>query len=105
MLKAVADTICTGIQQSKHQPPARHNIAFVRAGEKQHVARKVSTGLLALAHDWQLKLDLQKQLKFQEHIARTSLRQDLVLTSECSKQVVLLELTVPWEDWIEETHE
>lgn len=33
-----------------------------------------------------------------------TLRPDLVLTSDCSKQGVLLELTVPWEDWLEEGH-
>ena len=29
----------------------------------------------------------------------------MVLTSESSKQVVLVELTVPWEDWIEVAYE
>ncbi|KAF7645521.1 hypothetical protein LDENG_00202680, partial [Lucifuga dentata] len=105
VLKAVADTICTGIQRSKHQLPARHNITFVRAGEKPQAERKVSTGLLALASDWQLKVDLGRQLKFPEHIAKTSLRPDLVLTSVSTKQIVLLELIVPWEDRIEEAHE
>lgn len=37
VMKAVADTICIGIQQSNHQPPTWHNIAFVREGERAQV--------------------------------------------------------------------
>ncbi|XP_049337547.1 uncharacterized protein LOC125802987 [Astyanax mexicanus] len=105
VLKAIADAVCSGIKESKHQLPQKRSITFIRAGEKPHVVHKVSSGLLTTAYDWQLKADLGRQLKFPEHIARTSLRPDLVLTSESTKQVVLLELTVPWEDRLEEAHE
>ncbi|KAK0136881.1 hypothetical protein N1851_026903 [Merluccius polli] len=50
-------------------------------------------------------LDLRKQLKFQEEISHTSLRPDIVLWSKGTKQVVLIELTVPWEERMEEAHE
>lgn len=46
VLKAVADTICTGMRQSKQQLPARCNITFIMAGEKTQAERKTSTGLL-----------------------------------------------------------
>ena len=62
-------------------------------------------GLLATARDWQLKVDLGRQLKFPENIAVTTLRPDMVLVSETTRQVVLLELTVPWEDRMEEAFE
>lgn len=67
-------------------------IIFVRAGQKpqQHIGR-----LLATAWNWQLKVDLGKQLKFPDIITETSLRSDMVLVSEITGQVVLLELTVP----------
>jgi len=42
--------------------PVRKNIAFVRAGEKPTQA--TSSGLLAAAQDWELKVYLVKQLKF-----------------------------------------
>lgn len=58
VLEAVADTICAGIQQSRHQPPRRQNITFIRAGEKQP---KVLAGLLSSACDWRLKADLGKR--------------------------------------------
>ncbi|KAL0159871.1 hypothetical protein M9458_043596, partial [Cirrhinus mrigala] len=105
VLKAVADTICAGIQQIKHQPLARPYIVFVRAGEKPQSHPKVPADLLSTAGDWQLKVDLGRQLKFPDHITSTTLRPDMVLTSESTKQVVLLELTVPWEDRIEEAFE
>jgi len=34
VLMGVPDTVCTRIQQSKHEPPARQNITFDRAGDK-----------------------------------------------------------------------
>ncbi|XP_064193957.1 uncharacterized protein LOC135256013 [Anguilla rostrata] len=55
--------------------------------------------------DWQLLVDLERQLKFPNHIAGTTLRPDIVLVSESTKQAVLLELTVPWEDRLEEAVE
>uniref|UniRef100_A0A1A8DYB0 Uncharacterized protein n=1 Tax=Nothobranchius kadleci TaxID=1051664 RepID=A0A1A8DYB0_NOTKA len=52
----------------------------------------------------QFQVDVGRQLKFPENITATSLRPDMVI-SESTKQVVILELTVPWEDHIEEAHE
>lgn len=50
-------------------------------------------------------MDPEHQLKFPCHTAVTTLRPDIVLVSELSKQVVLLELTIPWEDHLEEALE
>jgi len=61
--------------------------------------------MLTSAQDWDLKVDLGRQLKFPETVAITSLRPDMVLISEASKQIILFELTVPWEDRIEEANE
>ena len=52
-----------------------------------------------------MRVDLGRQLKFPEEIAITSLRPDIVLWSQSTKQVALIELTVPWEERIEEVHE
>ncbi len=65
----------------------------------------LSTGILATARDWQLLVDLEQQLKFPNRIVTTTLRPDVVLLSDSTKQVVLLELTVPWEDRLEEAFE
>ena len=100
MLRVIAEVISTAISTSKHHQPARQSIAFVRAGEKPQQHRSQAGGLLATARDWQLKVDLGRQLKFPENIAVTTLRPDMVLVSE-----TLLELTVPWEDRMEEAFE
>jgi len=45
-------------------------------------ARATSSGLVAAAQDWEMKIDLGKQLKFPEDAAATTLRPDVVLISE-----------------------
>jgi len=104
--RALKATTFSGISHCKRLHPMKKTIAFVRVGEKPKPAvRATSSGLLAGAQDWELKVDLGKQLKFPENAAATTLRPDIVLISEASKQIVLLELTVPWEDRIEEANE
>lgn len=46
-----------------------------------------------------------KQLVFPSEIATTTLRPDLVLWSPSIKKVYIIELTVPWEDSMEEAYE
>ena len=104
VLKVIADTVGEAIQNSIKLRPPPNQIRFVRAGEKLGKARQSTRGLLASARDWNLQVDLGRRLKFPEKITITSLRPDMVLSSESTKQVVLLELTVPWEDRIEEAY-
>ncbi|CAM4583580.1 unnamed protein product [Leuciscus chuanchicus] len=85
--------------------PSKQAIAFVRAGEQPRPAAKTSAGILATAWDWQLLVNLERQLKFPNHIVTTTLRPDVVLLSEFTKQVVRLALTVPWGDRLEEAFE
>ncbi len=105
VLRALADTITAAIQSSKSQQPSKHTISFVRAGEKAQQQPRSPGGLLANARDWHLQVDLGRQLKFPNHITATSLRPDMVITSESTRQVVIVELTVPWEDRLEEANE
>lgn len=84
----------------------KNTVTFIKAGEKPAApVRNTLPSLLAMVHNWELKVDLAKQLKFPEAVAKTTLRPDIVVTSVVSKQVILLELTVPWEDRMEEAHE
>ncbi|XP_062848878.1 ankyrin repeat domain-containing protein 26 isoform X2 [Trichomycterus rosablanca] len=105
VLRALADTLSIAISNCRYQPPRKKLITFVRAGEQAQHQPGSSGGLLTTARDWELQVDLGKQLKFPEHILATALRPDVVLTSESTKQVVLVELTVPWEDRVEEANE
>ncbi|XP_062872774.1 uncharacterized protein LOC134334411 [Trichomycterus rosablanca] len=105
VLRALADTLSIAISNCRYQPPRKKLITFVRAGEQAQHQPGSFGGLLTTARDWELQVDLGKQLKFPEHILATALRPDVVLTSESTKQVVLVELTVPWEDRVEEANE
>ncbi|KAI8519123.1 hypothetical protein Bbelb_023800 [Branchiostoma belcheri] len=105
VLRVLAASFCKAIQSSKSQMPPKKSITFVRAGESAKRKPTSAGGLLATARDWQLKVDLDKQLKFPDHIVATSLRPDVVLWSDSTKQVIMLELTVPWESRIVEAHE
>ncbi len=78
----------SGIEPAKKIQSSKQTIAFVKAGKPKPSA-SASAGILASARDWQ-------------RIANTTLRPDVVLVSESTKQVLLLELTVPWEDHLED---
>ena len=80
-------------------------IAFVKAREQPRAGQKKGAlGILAIAQDWQLEVDLETQLRFPQHIARTTLRPNILLVSESTKNIIM-ELSVPWEDRLEEAHE
>ena len=51
-----------------------------------------------------MRADLDKKLVFPEEIVMTQLRPDIVMWSRDSRQVALVELTVPWEDRAEVSH-
>ncbi|RXN22630.1 reverse transcriptase [Labeo rohita] len=101
VLRALADIVSTAIINCKYQHTPKKSITFVRAGEMAQQRQSPPGGLLNTAQDWKLQVDLGRQLKFPEYILSTSLRPDMVITSDASKQVVLVELTVPWEDRME----
>ena len=52
-----------------------------------------------------ITVDLERQLKIPPHITQSRLRPDIILVSEATKQLFLLELTVPWEERIEDAQE
>jgi len=57
------------------------------------------------ASDWKLEVDLKSQIKFPQEITVINLRSDIVMWSLPTKQIALVELTVPWEERIEESFE
>lgn len=80
-------------------------IGFIKEGGKSNVSATENRGILATANDWQLNVDLYSKLCFPEVILTTNQRPDMVLWSLSTKQVLVIELTVPWEERIEEAHE
>ena len=71
----------------------------------EFINRGSATGILAMVNDWVLLVDLKRQLRFPKDIVPTNLRPDIVIFSKESKVCVIMELTVPWEERIEEAHE
>ena len=55
--------------------------------------------------EWQLSCDLNEQMTFPPHIALTTQRPDMVIWSDKLKTVILMELTVPWEENFSHAHE
>ena len=49
-------------------------------------------------------MDLEKLLRFPQHIFSTTLRPDILLVSESTKNIINMELMVPWEDCVGEAH-
>ena len=62
------------------------------------------SGILDKASDWQVDVDLDRKLRFPE-IVPTNLRPDMVLWSATMKKIVIVELTVPWEERCGEANE
>ncbi len=52
-----------------------------------------------------MRVDLGRQLQFPREIVETSLRPDLIMWSEQCKTILLVELTVPWEEGMEAANE
>ncbi|TWW77675.1 hypothetical protein D4764_12G0010650 [Takifugu flavidus] len=105
VLKAVAENIALAISTTKHHHALKKAIFFIKAGERPRAGPQITTGLLHTAPDWQLHVDLGKQLILPQHIVTTSLRPDMIIISEASKHLNMLELLVPWEERIEEANE
>jgi hypothetical protein len=79
-------------------------INFVRAG-KMGKATQTTGGILATANDWNMQADVSQKLKFPPKITITNQRLDIVLWSKNTRQTVLIELTVPCEERIQDANE
>jgi hypothetical protein len=51
-----------------------------------------------------MKADLRRQLRFPPEILSTKLRPDFVIWSSRGRKVIVLELTVPWEERMEDAY-
>jgi hypothetical protein len=68
-------------------------------------ARVSTENLLDSGNDWMMAADMPGMKVYPEVITKTNLRPDAVLISEASRTVVLVELTVPYETNMNESHE
>ncbi|KAI8506762.1 hypothetical protein Bbelb_152030 [Branchiostoma belcheri] len=77
---------------------------FVREGEVKPATVRRDNSILQRAKSWELRVDLGRRMHFPQ-VVQTNLRPDAVLSSEDGKKIVIIELTVPWEEGCEEAHE
>ncbi|XP_069118797.1 uncharacterized protein [Argopecten irradians] len=77
-----------------------------RSKHTQTSRSEKSTGIISqTAGDWRLEVDLNQRLTFPD-IVPTNLRPDMVLWSPGTKKdIIIIELTVPWEERCSEAHE
>ena len=102
ILTVLADHI--GSLVSVRNSPSDYKVAFVRAGEsvKKTKAKRKAKSLLDCASDWRVQADFDSlQFCFPTEICSTSERPDLVIWSSRTKVVILVELTCPAEEGIQ----
>ncbi|XP_041649202.1 transient receptor potential cation channel subfamily M member 4-like [Cheilinus undulatus] len=68
-------------------------------------AARTPTSLLATGKEWEMRVDLRKQLVFPPEITLTTPRPDVLMWSGTAKRVLIVKLTVPWEEGIPAAHE
>ena len=106
VLEKIAHHLLQKCQKANITKSQKKQIAFVRQGENtKKEKQEASRGILGTARDWELKADLRKQLVIPIEISVTRQRPDIVIISRQSKRCIILELTVPWEERIEEAYE
>ena len=67
-------------------------IRFVRESEVKcgRPSKTAAGGRLAIINDWQMQVDVNRQLAFPKHTIFTNLRPDIVLWSQTKKTLVLI---------------
>ena len=105
ILKVIEDSLKTKASTVKKICPLKTGlepVSFIKKGQRTRKDREVKTGLLDTATDLVVQIDLrQKVSHFPPHITTTSDRPYLVLYSNITKVVIMIELTSPVEDNLE----
>ena len=93
-------------RRKKRQPHGKTTptIKFVRAGQKPPTTVTTRSNLLQKAQSWEMKVDLGGRLQFPQ-VVQTTLRPDVVMWSDEAKKIILIDLTVPWEEGCEQAFE
>ncbi|XP_052236077.1 uncharacterized protein LOC127847893 [Dreissena polymorpha] len=103
VLREVADTLERHKKKARVHAGAKH-INFVPAGTVMKGTKGGHPSILDGTNDLELRADLMKQLQFPD-IVHTTLRPDIVMVSGKTKKIILVELTVPWEERCTQAHE
>ena len=104
VLRILAHHLTLFVKSIKTPKSLKSVVKFVKEGLSKETRRSSSVGILELATDWEVLVDLDRMLRFPSYIVLTLLRPDIVLVSRATKTVVLLELTCPSEERFDEAH-
>ncbi|RXN06597.1 hypothetical protein ROHU_032706 [Labeo rohita] len=106
VLRKLAEVLEECRQDSKQLPSAEDPTIFVSEGGVRRSTRpREIARLFSPNQEWNMRVDLDRQLRFPTEITITSLRPDIVVWSTKARSVHLIELTVPLEEGIEAAFE
>ena len=104
VLRELADVLERKRREKPLGKPGPQLITFLKEGQRQQPKTKgVSKGILQ-GSLWEMSVDLDGKLVFPD-VVETNLRPDIVIWSKAAKKIILVELTVPWEERIQEAYE
>ncbi|RXN29065.1 hypothetical protein ROHU_018794 [Labeo rohita] len=106
VLRKLAEVLEECRQDSKQPPSAEDPTIFVSEGGVRRSTRSRETArLFSSNQEWNMRVDLDRQLRFPMEITITSLRPDIVVWSTKARSVHLIELTGPLEEGMEAAFE
>ena len=109
VLTHLAEAVGTAIEEAnKTTPAAKGPMKFVREGDRAWSieSRGKPPSLLDHAQDWKMAMDLKgSSHPYPQEIKETGQRPDIVVYSRTAKSFILLELTVPLENSMDEWHQ
>ena len=89
------------VENTKKEVQGKRRIKFVKEGEKVEKTPYQGESYLSEAKDWKMSVDLEGGLKIPVEVCTTNLRPDIIIVSKSTKQMGIVELTVPIEERIE----
>ena len=103
VLRAIEQVSKDALEAGSVEHDRSRGIQFIPQGAlpKRSTVPKVGSPVT----DWEVFSDLDKRLTFPADIAETNLRPDLLVISRTKKILIVVELTVPWEERLQEAHE
>lgn len=108
VLRKLAEVLEGRRQESKRLTPAenRNYISFaMEVWGRRNIRPRETSRPFSPDQEWNMRVDLDKQLRFPVEIIATSLRPDIVVWSTKAKAVLLIELTIPAEEGMEAAYE
>jgi hypothetical protein len=97
VLKKISEAVDGARKKANEKRSGQDRVAPSRA--------KPVEGILDAASDWKMAVDLPGVREYPEVVKQSGLRPDMVLSSESSRTLVMVELTVPYESNMSESHE